>query len=110
MLISHDTNFSWNFSRDNSICYTTWVIDHVIQAFISRDIEPDVCIRGFSFILKMDAEDMVVFANILRTNLISLMPAKKVRAELSVRVPYNIHLVVIAEPRAINSQIYGHLL
>ena len=58
----------------------------------------------------MDAKYMAAFVSIPRTNLISLMPDKKVRAELSVRVPHNIHLVAIAEPRAIRSQIYGHLL
>ena len=45
----------------------------------------------------MDAEDMAAFVSILRTNLISLMPDKKVRVELSVLVPYNIHLVVICD-------------
>ena len=64
-------------------------IYHVIWAFISRNTEPDVCIRGFSFIFEMDTEDMAASVSILYTNLISLMPDKKVRVELIVWVSYN---------------------
>ena len=77
----------------------------MIQALISRDIEPGVCNRGFSFILEMEAEEMAAFVSILRTNLISLMAENNVWVELIVRVPENIHLVVITEPRTIRSQI-----
>ena len=65
-------------------------IYHVIRTFISRT-EPDVCIRGFSFIFEMDTEDMAASVSILHTNLISLMPDEKVCVELIVRVPYNIY-------------------
>ena len=61
----------------------------MIRAFISRNTEPDVCIRGYSFIFEMDTEDMAASVSILYTNLISLMPDKKVRVELIVRVSYN---------------------
>ena len=65
MKISRDINLSWNFSRDNAICNKTRVIYHVILAFISHDIEPDVCIRGFSFIFEVDFEEMAAFVSIL---------------------------------------------
>ena len=55
------------------ICNKTRVIYHVILAFISHDIEPDVCIRGFSFIFEVDSEEMTAFVSILRTDLTSLM-------------------------------------
>ena len=45
----------------------------MILAFISHDIEPDVCIRGFSFIFEVDSEEMTAFVSILRTDLTSLM-------------------------------------
>ena len=62
---------------------------HVIRAFISRNTELDVSIRGVSFIFEMDTEDMAASVSILYTNLISLMPDKKVRVELIVWVSYN---------------------
>ena len=62
--IWRDTNFSRNVSRDNAIYYTTRVIHHVIRAFISRDIEPDMFIWGFSFIFEMDAEYKAVSVSI----------------------------------------------
>ena len=71
--ISRDNNFSLNFSRDNAICDKTRVIYHVILAFISHAIEPDVCIQGFSFIFEVDFEEMAAFVSILRTDLILLM-------------------------------------
>ena len=74
VLISRDTNFSWNFSRDNAICNTTWVVNyHVIQALISRDIDPDICIRSFSFIVEMHAEYKAASVSILPANLAFLM-------------------------------------
>ena len=73
VLISRDTNLSWNFPRDNAMCSTTWVNYHVIQAFISRDIEPDICIRSFSFIFEMDAEYKAASVSILPANLAFLM-------------------------------------
>ena len=103
MLIARDTNFPWNVSRDRAICNTAQVISHVIRSFISRDIEPEVWIRGFSFILEI--AEIAAFANILRTNLKSVMADKKLRVELIVRVPDNIHLVIFAEFRTIRSQI-----
>ena len=63
-------------------------IYHVIRAFISRNTEPDVCIRGFNFIFEMDTKDMAASVSILYPNLISLMPDKKVRVELIVWVSY----------------------
>ena len=75
----------------------------MIRTFISRNTEPDVCIRDFSVIFEMDTEDMAASVSILHTNLISLMPDEKVRVELIVRVPYNIYLVVTAGPRNIRS-------
>ena len=71
--ISRDVNFSRNFSRDNAIFNKTRVINHVILAFISHDIEPDVCIRGFSFIFEVDFEEMSAFVSILRSDLTPLM-------------------------------------
>ena len=71
--ISRDINFSLNFSRDNGICDKTRIIYHVILAFISHDIEPDVCIRDFSFIFEVDFEEMAAFVSILRTDLTLLM-------------------------------------
>ena len=62
---------------------------HVIRAFISRNTELDVSIRGVSFIFEMDTEDMAASVSILYTNLISLMPDKKVRVELIVWVSHN---------------------
>ena len=62
-------------------------IYHVIRAFISRNTEPDVCIRGFSFIFEMDTEDMAASVSIHYTNLISPMPDKTVPVELIVWVP-----------------------
>ena len=62
---------------------------HMIRAFISRNTELDVSIRGVSFIFEMDTEDMAASVSILYTNLISLMPDKKVRVELIVWVSYN---------------------
>ena len=35
-------------------------IHHVIRAFISRNTEPDVCIRSFSYIFEVDFEDVSV--------------------------------------------------
>ena len=55
------------------ICNKTRAIYHVILAFISHDIEPDVCIRGFCFIFEMDSEEMAAFVGILRTDLTSLI-------------------------------------
>ena len=86
-----------------NMLYKIWVINHVIRAFISRDIEPYVCIRGFSFILEMDADNTAASVSILRTNLISLMPDKIMFLELIVWVPGNIHMVVIAWFRTIRS-------
>ena len=62
---------------------------HVIRAFISRNTELDVSIRGVSFIFETDTEDMAASVSIIYTNLISLMPDKKVRVELIVWVSYN---------------------
>ena len=62
---------------------------HVIRAFISRNTELDVSIRGVSFIFEMDTENMAASVSILYTNLISIMPDKKVRVELIVWVSYN---------------------
>ena len=76
---------------------------HVIRAFISRNTEPDVCIRGFSFIFEMDTEDLAASLSILNTDLKSLMPDEKVCVELIVRVPYYIYMVVTAGPRNIRS-------
>ena len=76
-------------------------IYHVIRAFVSRNTEPDVCIRAFSFIFEMDAENMAASVSILHTNLILLMPDKIVPDKML--VPYNIHMVVIARPRTIRS-------
>ena len=48
-------------------------------AFISHDIEPGVCIRGFSFIFEVDFEEMSAFVSILRSDLtllMSLLPDK----------------------------------
>ena len=81
----------------------TYKLPYVIRTFISRNTEPDVCIRGFSVIFEMDTEDMAASVSILHTNLISLMLDKKVCVELTVRVPYNIYLVVTAGPRNIRS-------
>ena len=39
---------------------------------MSHDIEPDVCIRSFSFIFEVDFEEMAAFVSILRTDLTSL--------------------------------------
>ena len=78
-------------------------IYHVIRAFVSHNTEPDVCIRCFSFIFEMDAENMAASVSILHTNLILLMPDKIVPVELIMLVPYNIHMVVIARPRTIRS-------
>ena len=64
-------------------------IYHVIRAFISRNTEPDVYIRGFNFIFEMDTKDMAASVSILYPNLISLKPDKKVRVELIVWVSYN---------------------
>ena len=74
-------------------------ISHVTRAYISCNTEPDVRIRGFSFIFQMDTEDMAAHVSILYMNLISLMPGKEVRVELIDRVSYSIHLVVIARPK-----------
>ena len=82
-------------------------IYRVIRAFISRNTEADVCIRGFSFIFEMDTEDMAASVSILYTNLTSLMPGKKVRVELIVRVPYSIHLVVIVGPKCAQKYTFG---
>ena len=82
-------------------------IYYVTRAFISRNTEPDVCIRGFSFIFQMDTEDMAAPVSILYTNLISLMPGKKVRVELIVQVSYSIHLVVIAGPKCTQKYLFG---
>ena len=71
--ISRDINFSLNFSRDNGICDKTRIIYHVILAFISHDIEPDVCIGDFSFIFEVDFEEMAAFVSILHTELTLLM-------------------------------------
>ena len=76
---------------------------HVIRAFISRNTELDVSIRGVSFIFEMDTEDMAPSVSIFHTNLIPLMPDEKVRVELIVPVQYNIYLVVAAGPRNIRS-------
>ena len=62
-------------------------IYHVIRAFVSRNSEPDVCIRDFSFIFDMDAENMAASISILHTNLILLMPDKMVSVELIMLVP-----------------------
>ena len=83
MLISRDINFPWNVSRENPICNTARVIYNVIRSFISRDIEPEVWIRGFNWILEIGTEEMTAFVSILRTNFTSLMPDKKVRVELT---------------------------
>ena len=64
-------------------------IYHVIRAFIPRNTEPDVCIRGFNFIFEMDTKDMAASVSILYPNLISLMPDKKVHVELIVWVSYS---------------------
>ena len=72
-------------------------------ASIFRDIEPEVCIRGFSFIFELDAENMAAFVSILHTNLIFRMPDKTVAVELIVLVPYNIQMVVTAGPKTIRS-------
>ena len=72
--ISRDTSFSWNFSPDKVICNTTLVINHDTRAFICRNIEPDMCIRGFSFIFEMNAEGMAASVSILCVNLLFLMP------------------------------------
>ena len=101
--ISRDINLSWKYSRDIQYVIQSRFIYHVIRTFISRNTEPDVCIRGFSVIFEMDTEDMAVSVSILHTNLISLMPDEKVCVELIVRVPYNIYLVVTAGPRNIRS-------
>ena len=74
--ISRNINFSWKFSRANAICNTTRVIHHVIRAFISRGVEPDVYIRGFSFIFEEESEEMAAFVSILRRHLTSLMAFK----------------------------------
>ena len=71
--ISRDINFSLNFSRDNAICNKTLVIYDVILTFISHDVNPDVGIRGFSFIFEVDFEEMAAFVSILRTDLTLLM-------------------------------------
>ena len=73
MKISRHINFSWNFSRDNAICNKTRVTYHVILAFIFHDIEPDVYIRGFSFIFEVDFKEMAAFVSILRRDLTSLI-------------------------------------
>ena len=75
----------------------------MIRAFITLNTEPDVCIRGFSFIFEMDTEDMAVSVSILHMNLISIMPDEKVCVELIVRVPYTIYMVVTAGSRNIRS-------
>ena len=66
-------------------------------------MEPDVCIRRFSFIFEMDAESMIAPLSVLHTNLIPIMPAKIVPVELIVLVMYNIHTAAIAGPRTIRS-------
>ena len=87
--ISRDINFSWNFSRDIQYVMQSQFTYHVIRAFISRNTELDMSIRGVSFISEMDTEDMAASVSILYTNLISLMPDKKVPVELIVWVSYN---------------------
>ena len=104
---SRDINFSWNFSRDTQYVIQSRFIYHVIRAFISRNTEPDVCIRGFSFIFEMDTKDMAASVSILYTNLISLMLGMKVRVELIARVSYSIHLVVIAGPKCAPKYTFG---
>ena len=49
------------------------IIYHVIWAFMPRDVEPGVCIRGFSLIFGEDSEEMVAFVSILRAHLTTLM-------------------------------------
>ena len=95
--ISRDINFSWKYSRDIQYVIQSRFIYHVIRTFISRNTEPDVCIRGFSFIFEMDTENMAASVSILHTNY------EKVCVELIVRVPYNIYWVVTAGPRNIRS-------
>ena len=45
----------------------------MILAFIFHDIEPDVYIRGFSFIFEVDFKEMAAFVSILRRDLTSLI-------------------------------------
>ena len=88
--ISRDTNLSWNFCRDNAICNTTRVIYHVIWACISRDIKPDACLRGCSFIFEVDSKEMAAFVSILCTNLTSQMLLSSDKKCGTTRIPLNI--------------------
>ena len=67
------------------------------------DIEPEVCIRSFSLIFELDAENMAASVSILHTNLIFRMRDKIVPVELIVLVPYNIQMVVNAGHQTIRS-------
>ena len=55
------------------MCNTICVNYHVIQAFIYRDIKPDICIQSFSLIVEMDAEYKAASISILPANLTFLM-------------------------------------
>ena len=101
VLVSPDTNLSWNFSRANAVFNKTRDSGIHIPWYCTWC----VCIRGLSFILEMDVEEMTAFVSILRTNLKSLMPDKKVRVKLIVWVPDNIRLAVFAESDTIRLQI-----